>query len=203
MTSPRERTELIRDILARTRPLFMEGPVLQAWREGLAHGVTEALIEEEKHISAARAEDQQRLFQLEYALDRYTDAIREHRNARMLDRRRLLNDEALYKLLPEGVSSGSLTGLSPDYVISDDVSRCRYPHRRYTSGGPARCEGGFTEEKCRCAQEERFLARLFRRPKFGGWLLAERWRFLRVILPAPPCWKGEVQIGYVVMWWQV
>lgn len=87
-------------------------------------------------------------------------------------------------------------------MTSPESVSCRYSHRRYTSGGQARCEGGFTESKCRCAREERFLARLFRRQKHGGWLLAERWRFVRVILPAPPCWKGEVQVGRLVIWWQ-
>lgn len=92
-----------------------------------------------------------------------------------------------------------ITGLNPDYIIFDDP--CRYPLKRYTSG-QARCAGGFTAKKCRCAREERFFARLFRRPLSGGTLRAERWRLLRVILPAPPCWKGEVQVGRFVIWWQ-
>jgi len=30
---------------------------------------------------------------------------------------------------------------------------CEFGSRRYTSGGPARCAGGYTAEKCRCQPE--------------------------------------------------
>jgi hypothetical protein len=68
-------------------------------------------------LNAARAEDQQRLFHLEYAVDRYADGIREHRNVRG-DDRCWRDDEALYRLLPEGYTP-------PEIDTAVELERCK------------------------------------------------------------------------------
>jgi hypothetical protein len=110
-----DRQVMIKNILHRAKPPYVDGLFLEAWREGVAFGVAEALIDEGKRIALyflrhhglieqARAEDQQRILHLEYAVDRYIDGIREHRNARG-DDRCWRDDETLYRLLPEGYTA--------------------------------------------------------------------------------------------------
>jgi hypothetical protein len=41
--------------------------------------------------------------------------------------------------------------------------RCPHGRRRYTSGGPARCPGGFTEARCLCYPTIRTRFRTWRR----------------------------------------
>jgi hypothetical protein len=111
-----DREAKIRDVLLKVRPPMASEQVLQAWSEGVAQGVTETMLSEADRIGKARAEDQQRLMHLEYAVDRYADGIREHRDTRG-DDRCWRDDEALYKLLPEGFEA-------PDIDSAVELKRC-------------------------------------------------------------------------------
>lgn len=139
MLSSSDRESKIRDVLLRVRPPFANEQVLQAWREGVAQGVTETMLDEQKRIAAARAEDQQRLFHYETALaireeqiKKLSDGIREHRDARG-DDRCWRDDVTLYQLLPEGFAPEKLDSYVELERCKDFIACRQNPSTNYVS----------------------------------------------------------------------
>lgn len=128
MLSNSDRESKIRDVLLRVRPPYASEQVLQAWREGVAQGITETMLDEQQrlfHYEAALAIREEQLSKL-------SAGIREHRDARG-DDRCWRDDVTLYQLLPEGFAPPKLDSFVEIERCRDFIACRQNPSTEYVS----------------------------------------------------------------------